>query len=405
MLSKPHYRILFSCLISALCGCQNLANVENPSARSYAPLEKAANVDDRDWLYYNEKQVYQRGSFARNPAQSTAEWERMPTTPPLSPGDRVMVSVAEGEEFSGTFAVDVDGVLNLPFLPPLQAQGVKARTLEKTIAAALIEGGFFKPDWVLVSVRVRQWAPIHVRISGAVFQPGRLLINTRKAPEKALLETLNTGDYAPDRLLAGALRAAGGVRPDADLRNVLIERGEQRYRTDLSGIFSGEDVRDLALAAGDRVIVPSTGVFHGALMRPSQITPPGIRVFLSNLTVPALNNASAAVGKHATELPYGTRMLAAAVSANCLGGTQATNAERHAVLVSINPATRKTEVLERNLHDLMRRADDEQHNPYLLPGDAIACYDSGVSNVRDIARTITDVVNPLYLFRASFGLL
>ena len=79
---------------------------------------------------------------------------------------------------------------------------------------------------------------------------------------------------------------------------------------------------------------------------------------------------------------------------NCVGGTGTTNADRFAVLISRNPATDRTEVIERRIEALVRRSDRDNHDPVLMPGDAIACYDSHVTNARDVARSLIEVISP-----------
>jgi hypothetical protein len=46
---------------------------------------------------------------------------------------------------------------------------------------------------------------------------------------------------------------------------------------------------------------------------------------------------------------------------------------------------------------LVRDARRDEFNPYLLGGDALACYDSVATNIRDIVRTVADVLVPLAL--------
>jgi polysaccharide export outer membrane protein len=119
---------------------------------------------------------------------------------------------------------------------------------------------------------------------------------------------------------------------------------------------------------------------------------------MSNLIDSAQNNSSAAVGRYATNLPYGTKLLQAAVSANCVGGKEWTNASRKVMLASIHPITNQTQVVERSVEQLMRYANRDDINPYVMPNDAIACYDSNITNIRDVARTIVDVLSPFLLF-------
>jgi len=246
-------------------------------------------------------------------------------------------------------------------------------------------------------LQVLQWAPIEVSVAGAVFEPGRVKINNPSAEVVMQERTSATGDYTSLRSVAEALRAASGIRPDADLQRVVVIRKGWQHELDLRGIVSGHLADNFVLTSGDSIFVPSTGCFQPALVRPTQITPKGFRVFMSNLIVPASDNSSGAVGRYSTNLPYGTRLLQAAVSANCVGGVQSTNASRKVVLASQNPLTASTEVVERSVEVLLRAPYDEIANPYLMPNDAVACYDSAVTNLRDIARTISDLIAPARL--------
>ena len=133
------------------------------------------------------------------------------------------------------------------------------------------------------------------------------------------------------------------------------------------------------------------------LIRPSVLTPAGIRIFISNLTQPAASNNAAAIGKNSTELPYGSRLMDAAVSGNCVGGAVASNAGRSIVLISKNPMTGREEVIGRDIEEVMAGVNDASVNPYLMPNDAVACYDSAVTNVREVARTVTDILQPVHL--------
>jgi hypothetical protein len=205
------------------------------------------------------------------------------------------------------------------------------------------------------------------------------------------------GEFSTTRLLTEAIRAASGIRPDAKLDQVILLRNGLQIQVDLTGLLTGEAVRDYPLVAGDRIIVPSTGCFQPHLVRPSQITPKGFRVFMSNLIDSAGDNSSAAVGRYATSLPYGTRLLQGAISANCIGGKEWTNAPRKVVLASRNPITGETQVIERSVEDLMRMPNKSDTNPYLMPNDGIACYDSNITNFRDIAATVVDILIPIKL--------
>lgn len=313
----------------------------------------------------------------------------------LSPGDMVELVIENGEGFNGRYILSPKGRINLPYLPSLSLLGMDAYRAAEKIELALVRNEIFQPATTSVHVHVLEWAEIDVLIMGAVFEPGRKFINGKNVNNRVTEKMTAFGDYANTRLLTEALRAASGVRPDAKIDQIVLIRDGWQMEFDMSGVFTGNQVLDIPLIAGDQVVVPSTGCFQRHLVRPSQITPKGFRVFLSNLTVSADNNTGAGVGSFSSNLPYGSRLLQAAVSANCVGGVQLTNAPRKVVLASSNPITGQYQVIERSVEDLMRQAHNDNANPYLMPNDAIACYDSDVTNLRDVARSVMEILAPI----------
>ena len=258
--------------------------------------------------------------------------------------DLVDVRIGDDDTFNGDYVVSRDGTIKLPFLPPIRAQGRLTSEIES-------DGGV----------------------------PGDQVDSRRQGALGASTEARN---------LSAALRAAGGVRPDADISAVEVRRGGQLYVLDMRGVFEGQNAVDIMLLTGDEVSVPSRGCFQEDLMRPSPISPPGVSLFLSNLTQPAAGNALSAVGRDVREIPYGTRYLQAVINTNCVGGARATSAHRSSVLFSRNPVTGVSVVIERDIENLLRRADRDDYDPYLLPGDSIACYDSTITNIGEVGRVL-----------------
>ncbi len=306
-----------------------------------------------------------------------------------SSGDRINIKVIDGEDFSGDFVVNADGLLHLPFVKPLRVEGLSNDELQSRVKALLLKAGMFLPDTLRLSVRPVQYAPIQVTVSGSVYRPGRVLINKIRDADKNAPSLAKFGDSPMERFVGSAIRSAGGVRPDADVSAIVLVRAGKRYRLDWRGAFTGGRVDDVPLVSGDHIDVNASPCFQSGLMRPTQMTPDGIRVFVSNLTQPANFDAAAGVSRFAQSLPYGTRLLQGMVSGNCVGGALATNAKRSAVLISTNPRTGRTEVIERSVEKLVRSADRDSINPYLMPDDAIACYDSAITNAREVANTLS----------------
>lgn len=308
---------------------------------------------------------------------------------PLSPGDRLKVSIPEGDEFNGIYEVNLDGNLEIPYLPPLPVAGLEPGEAQMNLTTALIKGGFFQPSFLRVNLSVVQWSPIVVFVSGATFLPGRVFINELSSGEKTQAPVPITGQYPPNRYLIAAIRDAGGVTPTADITNIQLIRNGEAQTIDLSGVLTGEPFEDIPLVAGDRIIVPDSGKMQNELVRTSQITPTGVKVFLSNLTVPATGNAVSAVGKDGASFPYGSRFSHAVAAANCAGGTRGTNAERKAILVTTDQLTGKTTYVERHVNSLlMHSKNNDANNPFLKSNDIVACYDSRAVQFRDVIQTI-----------------
>ncbi len=327
---------------------------------------------------------------------------------PLSPGDRVRVLTPMDDELpadsqfrlSGLYEVNVDGTLKIPFIDPQPAVGLEDTEVEKKLAEALVSKGFFRAESLALSVNVAYWAPVQVTVAGETFNPGRVLINATPKDSPSATPAVVTGNYPPDRYLSAALRMAGGVKPSADIQHIRLKRGKQEKTIDLSGVITGKAVADVPLVAGDQVIVPASEDRQDALIRPSQLTPSMIPVFLSNLTAP--NTPNITKGGQVVTLEYGTRLSQAAIAAGCAGGTQRTNARRRAVLVHTDRLTGKTTTVERSVERLLRRSDNDAENPFLMPQDGVVCYDSTVTNLASIFRLITDIASPFFLIHRLF---
>lgn len=305
----------------------------------------------------------------------------------LSRNDLVDIRVGDDETFNGDYVVSRDGMIKLPFLSPVQAQGRLTSDVENDIAEQLVAGDFFA-ERPRISVRVADFASVTVGVAGAVFEPRAAEIGGITGDQIDSRRQAALGASSEARNLSAALRAAGGVRPDADISAVEVRRGGSLYKLDMRGVFEGRNAVDIMLLTGDEVNVPSRQCFQEDLMRPSPISPPGISLFLSNLTQPATGNAISAVGRNVREVPYGTRYLQAVINTNCVGGARATSADRSAVLFSRDPVNGVSVVIERDIENLLRRADRDDYDPFLLPGDSIACYDSTITNVGEVARIL-----------------
>jgi len=303
----------------------------------------------------------------------------------LSVGDLVQVFIEEDETLTGSYVVGEDGNVRVPFLRAVPAAGRSPRSVENAIARALLADDLYTIE-PRVSVILKDYAEATVFVSGAVFEPRQVIVGGSNAQTRDPERQQALGAATPSRRLSTSLRNAGGIRPDADLSRVVLIRGGTRTVYDIREAPHGGPFADPILISGDRVEVPSRQCFQDDLVVPSSVTPPGVKVFLSNLTETATSN-SAAEAQDARDMRYGTRFLQAVFGLNCVGGSKLTNANRRAVLFSRNPITGESVVIDRSIEDLLRNGERDEFNPYIMPEDSIACYDSSTVSVRNLFAT------------------
>lgn len=300
----------------------------------------------------------------------------------LSVGDLVEVFIEEDETLSGSYVIGEDGQIRVPFLRSVPVAGRSPANVEAAIARALVADELYTTE-PRVSVILRDYSEVTVFVSGSVFEPRQVVVGGSNAQTRDPARQQALGAATSSRRLSAALRNAGGIRPDADLSGVTVIRGGSRTKYDLRDAPRGGAFADPILIAGDRIEVPSRQCFQDELVVPSSISPPGVKVFLSNLAETAQSNSAAAT-PDARDMRYGTRFLQAVFGLNCVGGSKLTNANRRAVLFSRNPITGESVVIDRSIEDLLRAAERDEFNPYILPEDSIACYDSATVSVRNL---------------------
>ncbi len=351
-----------------------------------------------------EEQIAKFQQQASDLSLPEEQWEyREVSELPLSAGDRVRIRVEEGEAFSGVFEVSVDGSLHIPYLDAVKVAGLSVMLAQKELINTLVKQKMYQPGFNGVSINILHWTKIQVFVQGAVFKPGRVLLNDKLAVQKTYQQTQESGDNPVNRYLTAGLKGAGGIRPDSDLTRINIIRQGRRIIVDVSGMFSGFPVKDIPLIEGDRLVIPSVGKIQVELIRPSQITPPGFHIFMSNLSQPVTGNAQAAVSKSSSALPYGTRLLEGAVAANCMGGSWV-NSSRKILHSSKNLLTGESQVKVFELDEMLENVTNLEGNPYLMPDDGLACFDSDATNVREVAKFLGDILDPVAIVKLLFFL-
>lgn len=319
---------------------------------------------------------------------------------PLSPGDRIEMSIPNEKYFSRVYEVNEDGDLEIPYLGAFSVTGREPSQVKEDLVQSLVEGGFFLPDTLQLTVQVIEWSPIQVSVQGELFLPGTVLVNRPLYRKDSVVSPqLNpvTGEFPYRRYVTDALAVAGGILPTAKVNQIRLIRNGKEKILDLSGAFTGEQIENVPLIAGDKIIVPSAERFQAELVRPSAITRPGIQIFTSNQSIPTSGNATSTL-----DFPYGSRFSQAVIALNCAGGTGSTNANRRATLVRTARLTGESTYIDREVEELLRHSHNHEDNPFLLPGDGVACYDSSLTNARDVFEILGTIINPFNAIKDLF---
>jgi polysaccharide export outer membrane protein len=228
--------------------------------------------------------AYSRPAQAQfSPTAATATTTQ--TAEPLKPGDQIRLTVVGFDELSGEQAIAADGTIQLPM-----AGAIDIGRLTPTQAVSRITQSLLpyvrRPQ---VSLAVVSLSPIHISITGEVIQPGPRLITPTETRNNT---TVNNN--APVTL-SRALLLAGGITPNADLRNIvvrrhtaeptLLARQTEPGRTDINVdlwqvIQSGDLDSDLRIYDGDEIIVPvaQAGSMNQQTLLASTVAPDTITI-------------------------------------------------------------------------------------------------------------------------------
>lgn len=370
-----------------LAGCSTMPTPRNPANSLYEPQQRSPDAPVAAMACQAPGLPAALTMLRQVPAIDMASAPDV-----LSAGDRLRLDVAGDKDMlTGQYIVPANGRLVIGGAFDIAAAGRTRGDIADDLRQRLIAAGMVRDVAGNVHLTIQEQGAAAVSVEGAVFEPGRVHPGERDdTARNTTVEHPSGGDYNANRSLFTALRSAGGLRPDAAMQTVYLVRGAAYAAFDVSGAVTGAPAIDPEIASGDRVIVPSLGCFQPAMVRPSSVTMEGIRVYMSNLTHPGTGNAGAGINRDATNVPYGMRLLQGAISANCVGGTFI-NAGRRVVLVSRNPINGRSVVIQRSLERLVRDANRDDVDPYLMPGDSMACYDSTLSSLTDIVATLGSV--------------
>ncbi len=193
--------------------------------------------------------------FDRLPLLGQISTGTVPDSYRLGVGDELIINFKGSREEIVSIRVDREGRLIIPSLPPLIAAGLTfgelKTTLENEVNQSLIGTEVF--------ASVATLRQISVLVAGEVENPTLVRTTSLATPIEVLLNV-------------------GGVKKTGSLRNIILQRGDQKITIDLYDVVVGSDAEIVNLRDGDRLIVPTIGTtvaVDGNVIRPGIYELPG----------------------------------------------------------------------------------------------------------------------------------
>ncbi len=183
-------------------------------------------------------------------------------TPPyvIGPGDQLLIIDRTLREVFGQVeqygvTVAADGYISIP-LPDGTQENILAAGYTLDELSSEIRSKFGKTLInPLVYVQISRYRPINVYIAGEIVKPGVYKLETTSTSEKGgSTSALNTFGLS----VTEAIQLAGGLKPRADIRNIVLIRGasSERKTVDLKALLKGEDTSlDINLQPGDAIYI------------------------------------------------------------------------------------------------------------------------------------------------------
>ena len=205
----------------------------------------------------------------------------------IGPRDVLSLTICAGAEkqHQVDLTVSSQGMINVPFIGPVKAEGLTIPQLEPLIREPLAEDYFVDPE---VDIFVKGYHNLQYYLSGAVNSPGLYEMTS----ETTLMELIaKAGGVLPERgNTAYILRASSNQTAEGNENKGLLNPQEP-IKVDLKGLLDKGDMsHNLVLQSGDVVYIPLQRAFNLAESKiyvEGEVKSPGVYDYQEGLT--ALN--------------------------------------------------------------------------------------------------------------------
>ncbi|MEM9807748.1 MAG: SLBB domain-containing protein [Cyanobacteria bacterium P01_D01_bin.56] len=238
--------------------------------------------------------------------------------------------------------------------------------------------------------------PINVAVIGEVYRPGPYTLQGGLASTRDAGEIGSSATSSAPTTVTRALQVAGGIRPQANIRQVQVVRptragGSQVIDVNLWNLLEVGDVQqDIVLQAGDTIFVPTATAVDTAevpTVAAASFSPNTIRV----------NVVGEVERSGVIELQPNTSLSQAILAA---GGFNTRAKESEAELIRLNP---DGTVVRQTIPVDFAQGINQENNPLLQNNDVVIVNPSALARTSDdigsvlrpIGQVITNIFSPL----------
>ncbi|MGE0084857.1 MAG: SLBB domain-containing protein [Desulfococcaceae bacterium] len=229
----------------------------------------------------------------------------------IGPRDVISIEIYAGGQMQQSVVVSVDskGMINVPFIGPVSAEGLSLSELRNRISEPLGTDYFVNPEVIL---HIKEYKNLYYYISGAVTSPG-LYETSSKITLMQLIA--KAGGVLPTRGdKAYILRnAAQQIQDGKNLETLMSERAKEKEEVDLKKLLEQVDMsQNPQLQSGDVVYISVKDENEIEEEKPSvyvegEVKSPGAYVYKHGMT--ALNACILAGGFSKYAAPNRTRII------------------------------------------------------------------------------------------------
>jgi len=225
----------------------------------------------------------------------------------LGPRDVITLTIFAGgeEQQQVDLSLSGQGMINVPFIGAVKAEGLTVPQLEEVITIPLARDYFVDPE---VNIRIKEYHSLHYYISGAIKEPGLYEMTS----EASLMELIaKAGGVLPERgNVAYILRnSSENMGEGEEMKDVISDRDP--LKVDLKSLLDqGDMTHNILLKSGDVVYIPlekALNLAESNVYVEGEVKQPGVYSYQPGLT--ALNACIMAGGFDKFAAPNRTRII------------------------------------------------------------------------------------------------